>query len=204
MAAAVRIPGSIEQSAIFGDVVARAASYAPERVAEGAIGALDLRPTDAVLELGCGSGRLLARVTARVQRGAAVGVDPSPLMVRHARFRNRRFIERGLLEVEVGASGDLSRFSDGRFDKVYGMHVVYFWEAPARDLAEIRRVLRPGGRLVLGFCPDEGAGPTLGPDRARCSLARAEDWLIDAGFTAVSGRCEMADGRALAWLIATR
>lgn len=204
MAAAVRIPESIEQSTIFGDVVARAASYAPERVAQAAIGALDLRPTDAVLELGCGSGRLLARVTARVQRGTAVGIDPSPLMVRHARFRNRRFIERGLLEVAVGGSGDLSRFADARFDKVYGMHVVYFWESPARDLAEIRRVLRPGGRLVLGFCPEEGAGTTLGPDRARCSLARAEDWLIEAGFTAVAGRCEVADGRALAWLIATR
>jgi len=45
-------------------------------VAQGAIGALGLRPTDAVLELGCGSGRLLAQVTARVQRGAAVGIDP--------------------------------------------------------------------------------------------------------------------------------
>lgn len=204
MAAAVRIPESIEQSTIFGDVVARAASYAPERVAQGAIGALGLRPTDVVLELGCGSGRLLAQVTARVQRGAAVGIDPSPLMVRHARFRNRRFIERGLLEVSVGASGDLSRWADGRFDKVYGTHVVYFWDAPARDLAEVRRVLRPGGRLVLGFCPAEGAGPSLGIDRARCSMALAEDWLIEAGFTAVQGRSEVADGRALAWLIATR
>jgi SAM-dependent methyltransferase len=204
MAAAIRIPKSIEHTRIFGDVVARAASYAPERVAAGAIGALELRPTDAVLELGCGSGRLLAQVTARVQRGAAVGIDPSPLMVRHARFRNRRFIERGLLEVAVGESGDLSRWADARFDKVYGLHVVYFWEAPARDLAEVHRVLRPGGRLLLGFCPAEHAGPSLGVDRARCSMARAEEWLIEAGFRSVQGRSEMADGRALAWLIATR
>lgn len=204
MAAAARIPEPIEQSTIFGDVLARAASYAPERVNRGALGALGLRPTDVVLELGCGSGRLLSQVTARVQRGTAVGIDPSPLMVRHARFRNRRFIERGLLEVAVGGSGDLSRFPDARFDKVYGMHVVYFWDEPATDLAEIRRVLRPGGRLVLGFCPAEGPGPASGPDRARCSLACAEDWLIGAGFAGVAGRCEVADGRALAWLIATR
>lgn len=204
MAAAIRIQESIEHTRIFGDVVARAASYAPERVTTGATCALDLRPTDAVLELGCGSGRLLGQVTARVQRGAAVGIDPSPLMVRHARFRNRRFIERGLLEVVVGASGDLSRWADARFDKVYGMHVVYFWDAPARDFAEVRRVLRPGGRLVLGFCPAEHTGPSLGVDRARCSMVRVEEWLIEAGFRAVHGRSEVADGRALAWLIATR
>lgn len=204
MAAAFRVRDSIESSAIFGDVIARAASYSPARVAETAIGLLDLRPEHAVLEVGCGSGRLLAQVTARVQRGRAVGIDPSPLMVRHARFRNRRWIERGALEVEVGEAGDLSRWSDGGFDRVYGMHVVYFWDEPVRELAEIRRVLAPGGRLVLGFCPAEQAGPSIGHDAARCSLAAAERWLDDAGFTSIQGRCESVDGRPLAWLRALR
>jgi SAM-dependent methyltransferase len=191
---------SIETSAIFGDVIARAASYSPERVAGTAVDLLALHPTDAVLELGCGSGRLLSVVAARVQRGFAAGIDPSPLMVRHARFRNRRFIERGVLDLATGASDDLSRFGDARFDAVYGLHVVYFWSSPARDLAEIRRVLRPGGRLVLGFCPCEQPDPK---DRARCSTVRVEEWLHAAGFEAIEGRCQADAGRPLAWLRAT-
>ncbi|RIL06785.1 MAG: hypothetical protein DCC71_05270 [Proteobacteria bacterium] len=204
MAAASQLREPFETSAMFGDVIARAASYSPARVAETAIELLELRPDHAALELGCGSGRLLAQVTARVQRGFAAGIDPSPLMVRHARLRNRRWIERGLLDVAVGASDDLSRWPDRRFDRVYGMHVVYFWEAPERDLAEVRRVLAPGGRLLLGFCPAEQAGPSIGPDPARCSLAAAEEWLARAGFSAIEGRCDFDAERPLAWLRASR
>jgi SAM-dependent methyltransferase len=201
-AAARRAP--IESSTIFGDVIARAASYSPARVAETAIRLLDLRRDDAVLELGCGSGRLFSRVAVQVQRGFAFGIDPSPLMVRHARFRNRRFLERGFAGIEVGASDDLARFGEGRFDRVYGLHVVCFWEDPRRDLAEIRRALAPGGRLLLGFCPSEEASAARAPDQARCAIAHVESWLADAGFAAIEGVSEWDGELPLAWLSAQR
>ena len=69
-------PNPIEHEALFGDVIARAATYSRERVAQTALELLALRPEDVVLELGCGSGRLVARVAARVQRGAVVGHRP--------------------------------------------------------------------------------------------------------------------------------
>jgi SAM-dependent methyltransferase len=202
MAAASWTRHAIEHDALFGDVIARAATYSRERVAQTALELLALRSEDVVLELGCGSGRLVARVAARVQRGAVVGIDPSPLMVRHAGFRNRRFVERGVLELRSGASDDLSAWPAAHFDKVYGLHVVYFWRTPERDLAEIRRVLRPGGRLVLGFCPEEESTRSI--EAARCRVARVEEWLERAGFRSVEGRCERHEGRPLAWLRATR
>jgi ubiquinone/menaquinone biosynthesis C-methylase UbiE len=171
---------SIEQEALFGDVIARAATYSRERVARTALELLALRPQDRVLELGCGSGRLVAQVAARVQRGAVVGIEPSPLMLRHARFRNRRFVERGLLDLRSGDSSDLSAWPSAYFDKVYGLHVVYFWQAPERDLAEIHRVLRPGGRFVLGFCPVDES--TRGLETARCRADHVESWLNAAGL----------------------
>lgn len=202
MAAAVHYRAPIEESAIFGDVIARAASYSPGRVAATAIRLLDLRRDDVVLELGCGSGRLLQRVAAQVQGGFATGIDPSPLMVRHARFRNRRFLERGFAAVEVGASDDLSRFEAGRFDKVYGLHVVPFWREPARDLAEIRRVLAPRGRVVLGFCPREPEPEPRRGDPARVAIAAVESWLVQAGFRAIEGASERIGTQPLAWLSA--
>src|SRR5262249_11885801 len=161
---------------------------------------LELRRDDHVLELGCGSGHLFGRVAVRMPGGFATGIDPSPLMVRHARLRNRRLIDRGLAEIEVGASSDLSRFAASRFQKVYGLHVVYFWESPLRDLEEIRRVLAPGGRLLLGFCPSTAA-PTP-RDRARCAIDSVEGWLDEAGFGSIEGGVEWHGERPLAWIAA--
>jgi SAM-dependent methyltransferase len=202
MAAAANAHDSLESNTLFSDVIARAATYSRERVARTALALLALRPEDAVLELGCGSGRLIAQVAARVLRGSVAGIDPSELMVRHARSRNRRFVERGLLDLRCGASGDLSAWPAAHFDKIYGLHVVYFWRAPERDLAEIRRVLQPGGRLVLGFCPR--AESANDAERASCSVSRVEAWLHAAGFDAIEGRSESHEGRPLAWLSAIR
>ncbi len=203
MAAAARTrPPSLEHDALLGDVLARAATYSRERVAQTALELLALRREDVVLELGCGSGRLLAQVAARAQRGAVVGIDPFELTLRHARFRNRRLVERGLLDLRRGASDDLSAWPAAHFDKIYGLHVVYFWRTPERDLAEIRRVLRPGGRLVLGFCPETESTGSIAT--ARCRAERVEGWLDEAGFGAIEGRCELDEGRPLAWLSAMR
>jgi len=182
------------------EVIARAASYPGESVARAAFELLGLEPADAVLELGCGSGRLLSAVAARLRQGMAVGIDPSELMVRHARARNRRWIALGRANVGVGHSGDLSAYADGRFDKVYGTHVVYFWREPQRDLAEIRRVLRPGGRLLLGFFPADGGEVTS----ARFPAERAGQLLEAAGFEDLRVERRAAGGRTLVWLRATR
>lgn len=202
MAASANARASIEHNTLFGDVIARASTYSRERVAQTALELLALRPEDAVLELGCGSGRLIAKVAARAQRGFVAGIDPSELMVRHARFRNRRFIERGLLDLRCAASDDLSAWPAARFDKIYALHVVYFWRTPERDLAEIRRVLRPGGRLVLGFFPGVKSAPRTEP--VACQTSRVEAWLHAAGFDAIDGRCESDEGQVLTWLWAVR
>jgi SAM-dependent methyltransferase len=95
-----------------------------------------------ILDAGCGSGQLAAALRAK---GAVVtGFDASPAMVALARQR-------------LGADADLHvadlgkplPFDDGAFDDVVASLVLHYlqdWTAP---LAELRRVLRPGGRLIL-------------------------------------------------------
>lgn len=95
-----------------------------------------------VLDAGCGAGSLMAALHAK---GATVtGFDASPAMIELAR---QRLSEDATLQV-----ADLSQplpFTDGAFDDVVASLVLHYlqdWTAP---LAELKRVLKPGGRLIL-------------------------------------------------------
>ena len=79
-------------------------------------------------------------------------------------------------------------FPDGTFDKVYGIHVLYFWPQPRGQLREIRRVLKPGGRIVLGFHArsDERAADFRPSIYRFYELEEVESLLEDCGFLAVA------------------
>jgi ubiquinone/menaquinone biosynthesis C-methylase UbiE len=113
---------------------------------------LALQPDDRVLEIGFGNGRFFADVHAKVPGVWLWGIDLSPEMVREAARNNPALMQRGTLQV-TQASSDCLPFADGLFDAVYACNVIYFWQDPAAHLAEIARVLRPGGVLYTGFRP---------------------------------------------------
>lgn len=182
---------------LLGAVVAGSVTLAPEQVAESAISLLAVQPESTVLELGCGSGRLLFRLAARLRRGLAVGVDPCEWMVRHARHRNRHWIGAGRAAVSRAGSADLGHLPDAGFDAVLGVHVVCFWRQPDRDLAEVKRVLRPGGRLLLGFRPQTAASA---PDPSRLPPRRVEAWLREAGFAEVRREQSRRSDDSLVWV----
>ncbi len=98
------------------------------------------------IEIGVGSGRFAAPL------GVQVGVDPSPAMLVYAAARG--------IEVVEGTAENLP-FAEDSFDHALVVTTICFVDSPAGMLAEARRVLRPGGRLVIGFIDRESA---LGQD----------------------------------------
>jgi ubiquinone/menaquinone biosynthesis C-methylase UbiE len=106
------------------------------------IAALDPKAGERVLDVGCGTGRLGDHVAGLVApTGEVIGLDPLPLRIDIAARKNPRF------KASVGRAEDLSRFSADSFDIVY-MNSVFHWvEDKARSLAEVRRVLKSGGRF---------------------------------------------------------
>jgi arsenite methyltransferase len=110
---------------------------------------LDVLPGERVLEVGFGGGDLLASLL-QVAPQELVGVDISDEMVALARRRFRREMGQGRLRLLTASAEALPRREDG-FDKVCSVNTVYFWKRPAAVLAELARVTRPGGRLVLAF-----------------------------------------------------
>ena len=137
-------------SGILGLVIARV--MAAETAADNtrAVELLDPKASDDVLEIGFGHGRTISCLAALAGDGFVAGVEISERMERMARRFNRRGIEQGRVELKR-QDGPTIPYADGRFDKVLSVHTLYFWRDPPEVLAEIRRVTKPGGRLVLGF-----------------------------------------------------
>jgi ubiquinone/menaquinone biosynthesis C-methylase UbiE len=112
---------------------------------------------DRVLDVGCGPGLAVAEAAASGSR--AIGVDASPTMVRHAGRRNRTFIRRGQVEIHRADATRLP-FPDASFTKAGSLNSLQFWTDPEKGLAELHRVLEPGGQVavVLMARSDEPAG----------------------------------------------
>lgn len=113
------------------------------------VGALDLQPHERVLEVGFGGGAALATALSHEPTLALSGLDLSPEMVTRCR---KRFGDK--LQLAQG-SVEAQPFADAAFDKVFGANISYFWSNFERAAGELRRVLRPGGLLVLGIRPPE-------------------------------------------------
>jgi SAM-dependent methyltransferase len=111
---------------------------------------LDPAPSDRVLEIGYGPGTALALLGARTPQGFVAGIDPSLEMARQARRRNRALVRHGRVALALGSSARLP-FAAGQFDRVCTVNTIYFWPTPPADLAEMHRVLKPGGRAALAF-----------------------------------------------------
>lgn len=118
---------------------------------------LELQPDDDVLEVGFGAGDLIGRIAPLIHQGSVVGVDHSPDMGALCRKRFAGYIEDGKVEL-VCASAEALPFDADRFSKICAVNTIYFWSKPAIVFDELWRVLRPSGRLVMGFLPRSTMG----------------------------------------------
>lgn len=106
---------------------------------------LAIRPGDHVLDVGCGTGRLARYLAEKVGAGGkVVGIDPLPERVALARSHASQ-----VASFEVGNAEDLGGFADASFDAITLSAVFHWVNDKPRALREIRRVLRPRGRVGL-------------------------------------------------------
>lgn len=126
-------------------------------VGDRSMEALDLRAGQHVLDVGCGTGVFLPAVAAKVGSGGrVVGLDHSGAFLREARTR---IADEGLEAVVSLVSGDAHRlpFDDDAFDAAHTERVLMHLEDPDAAIRELRRVVRPGGRLVCAEIHARGA-----------------------------------------------
>ncbi len=113
-----------------------------------ALEAVELQGGERVLDLGCGTGQLEARLLARWPQLQITGVDVSPEML------NQALAMRLPVRWLAGEAAALP-LADARFDVVACLSAFHYFRQPRAALAEMRRVLRPQGQLiVVDWCDD--------------------------------------------------
>jgi len=184
-------------SGLLGQVIGHIMSVETAAANESALKLLDLDAGDRVLEVGFGHGRTIERAAAMVADGLVAGIDASEDMVRMATRRCRRLIESGRVRLTCGDSAQIP-YPDQFFDKAYAIHTIYCWDDPAQHLRELGRVLRAGGRLLLGFRPKEDGAAADFPETVYRFYTKDEvhGLLQAAGFS--DARVELAGGLAFA------
>jgi ubiquinone/menaquinone biosynthesis C-methylase UbiE len=154
---------------------AQARLPAIRRLREAALQMLGPRPGERIVDVGCGTGEVTRTLASAVApTGRVIGVDASDLMVTEARRRAA-----GHAAVEF-RTGDITRLEDddASCDGAYCERVLQHVEAPARAVAELARITRVGGRVVV-LDSDWGMHAINGADR-RLTRAIVASWSADA------------------------
>lgn len=124
-------------------------SFYVDATARATVARLPLCDSDRLLDIGCGTGVLLRRLSAIHPAARLTGVDPVPEMLAIARRRLPSAVE-----LQRGWAETLP-FADRQFDVVVSCNMFHYIAEPDTALREIKRVLRPDGRLVItDWCGD--------------------------------------------------
>ena len=110
-----------------------------------------IQPGEQALDVGCGTGTLAIEVARRVGlTGRVAAIDPGVQQIARARAKAARSHVPIAIEFQIGVIEHLS-FPDQSFDVVFSTLMMHHLPAPLKrqGLAEIARVLKPGGRLVI-------------------------------------------------------
>jgi ubiquinone/menaquinone biosynthesis C-methylase UbiE len=152
---------------------------------------LAIKPGDFVLDIGCGGGKNVARMLKQAKEGKVCGLDYAEVCVEKTKRLNRRAVREGRADIRLGSVSE-NPWPGNSFDVVTAFETVYFWPDFAKDLLEVRRVLKPGG--VFFICnemnkSEEGEAPyqfwikKMG--LKTYTQSELQKYLTGAGFTGV-------------------
>jgi ubiquinone/menaquinone biosynthesis C-methylase UbiE len=117
-----------------------------------AVSLLNIQPSDNVLEIGCGPGLAIARMSELISSGQIVGIDHSEVMLEQARKRNAYSINRGRVELLLASVSDLPPLGL-LFDKILSVNSIQYWGDSTAVLRILRRLMNPWGQIAIALQP---------------------------------------------------
>lgn len=151
---------------------------------------MNVQQNAAILDVGCGTGWLCRLLAQGVPQGRVLGLDVSDEMIRQAQALS---VDMSNLTFTIGGT-DPMPCEDNLFTRAVSVESAYYWPEPRRGIAEMFRVLRPGGSawILINYYRDNPCCHQWGAVYAiPAHLLAAEEWaglFRDAGFTGVADR----------------
>ncbi|MCP3922299.1 MAG: class I SAM-dependent methyltransferase [Desulfobacterales bacterium] len=105
---------------------------------------------DNILEIGFGPGLFMKKIADSLTDGFIEGVDFSETMVNIAKKRNRSHIKTGKVKIQSGDFNNVS-YAANSFERVFTVNTIYFWQNPSETASKIFEILKPGGKVVVGY-----------------------------------------------------
>jgi trans-aconitate 2-methyltransferase len=121
-------------------------SSAQEKWADALISGLRLKGDEHILDIGCGDGKITAKMAARVPKGQAVGIDSSQDMIDFAR---KRFPQAQYANLRFELGDALHLDFDQEFDLITSFACLHWIKDHMMVLKGVQRSLRPGGKLLF-------------------------------------------------------
>ncbi|MHA1491479.1 MAG: class I SAM-dependent methyltransferase [Promethearchaeota archaeon] len=118
------------------------------KMAEWALKYIPIKLDANILDIGCGGGGNIDRMTKIAVDGKVYGIDYSEVSINTSKKVNKKNIEKGIVEIKHSSVSNLP-FLENTFDLITGFEAYYFWPDLVNDLKGIYKVLKPGGTLAL-------------------------------------------------------
>ena len=113
-----------------------------------AVDTLQVRPTDRLLEVGCGHGVAVSLVCERLTTGTITAIDRSPKMIEMATRRNRGHVDAGRATLRAVAL-EQADLGERHFDTIFAFNVAPFWLQPQAALGAVGKRLGPAGAVYV-------------------------------------------------------
>ncbi len=182
---------------IVGFLCCKCMNIINNRMYRKTVALLSLKKDQKLLDIGYGNGYLL-ELADKTFGCSLYGIDISEDMKDLAEKRNRKALEAGRLDLQVGDCCNLE-FADSSFDAVSSINTVYFWPDTVKGLSEIRRCLVPGGCFINAVYTKEWLSRTKMAEKGFRKFD--SDELVDlgrqAGFETIE-TVEIVKGKSFA------
>jgi ubiquinone/menaquinone biosynthesis C-methylase UbiE len=132
----------------FGRMTLRRMNASHSKLTDWGLTHATVEPGFTMLDVGCGGGRTVSKLAAMAAEGKVDGIDFSEESVAASRRYNAQAIREGRVEIHLADVGK-QPFAGDTYDLVAGVETHFWWADIAAGLREIRRVLKPGGTVVL-------------------------------------------------------
>ncbi len=147
---------------------------------------LELKRDDRVLEVRFGPGKLIYEMAEMTAERVVEGIDFPGAMLKQASKINKHHILKGKVRLKKGECSTLP-FDNELFDKLCSTNTLYFWKEPDKYFSEMFRVIKSGGKIVIGFRDDKQMSTLNLSEDIFVSYSQDEviGLLSDAGFFGV-------------------